>query len=59
MKLTCNNCKALCSYGCDLGFKTEITETGFNGYASKRKPLEDCPKPVKTSDYVNLRMNKH
>ena len=60
MKRTCNNCKALTEYGCDLGKKTSWT---FHPYGWKQfKPLEECDKPLNNNDYVyltKLKANKH
>jgi len=54
MKKTCNGCRAMDSYGCDLGYKTEITRHSFNGYLDERKPLEECEKPKTYSQFFYL-----
>lgn len=58
MKKTCNGCRALASYGCDLGKETEIVIFGRNGYSSTRKPKEECPKPKTYSQFLYLRKIK-
>jgi hypothetical protein len=52
MKRNCNNCRALTSFGCSLGFSTEVTKQSFNGHIHSRKPLEECPKPLTLSSYL-------
>jgi hypothetical protein len=54
MKKNCNGCRAKNSYGCDLGYKTEITLQSFNGHQDDRKPLEECEKPKTYSQFFHL-----
>ena len=53
MKRTCNNCRALTEYGCDLGKKTkwEIKPLGWKQF----KPLEECMKPRTYDQYLYLK----
>lgn len=58
MKKTCNGCRAINSYGCDLGYKTKITIQSFNGHQDERKPLEECEKPKTYSQFIHLMETK-
>ena len=55
MKKSCVGCRALASYGCDLGKKTEVTNYSRNGHINERKPLEECDKPKTYSYYLHLK----
>jgi hypothetical protein len=55
MKKTCRNCRALASYGCELGKKTEVTVYVGNGYMDERKPLEECHKPTTYTQYLYMK----
>jgi hypothetical protein len=58
MKKTCNGCRAINSYGCDLGYNTKITVQRFNGHEDIRKPLEECEKPKTYSEFIHLMETK-
>jgi hypothetical protein len=54
MKKSCDNYRAINSYGCGLGYKTDITRNGVNGYPSARKPSEECEKPKTFKEFIWL-----
>lgn len=59
MKKTCNNCKALSeysvSYKCKLGYKIKVNHIEYTIVSAT--PLENCPKPKTTHEFINL-LNK-
>lgn len=56
MKKNCNGCRALCSYGCDLGKKTTTEVKEIMGFRNvTRIPLEECPKPKTYSLYLSYK----
>lgn len=56
MKKTCRGCKALEKntkyYCCAYGFKIETICISESLGLVETKPLEECPKPKTTSEYV-------
>jgi hypothetical protein len=54
MRSTCNNCKALNSIACRLGFKTKVTfSANIKNKIEGVKPGEPCPKPITNRDYIH------
>lgn len=59
VKRSCLGCKALEEHNypmtCEFGYKIQITQYT---YATKVKPLEECPKPTTYSKYFECLSNE-
>lgn len=54
MKKSCNRCKALSIKAFDTHFSSYECELGHKIDEEKRKPLEECEKPLTNKKYIEI-----